>query len=156
MAINTDSSPAGVNVNVGGAVQIDGQGLVSGTCNAANAGSIDVADGCYYYCDGAYRQAFNVAFNEGATPANPAAQTCNYDKRCTFDDKDKGIEIKLRPGDQVTAYKVERSANCAAEEAIIECKPDGTFDQPAFTFSYCMPRDQTSTGIIADYNPRDA
>jgi hypothetical protein len=33
MAINTNTVPAGVNVNVGGAVQMDGQNLLSVACN---------------------------------------------------------------------------------------------------------------------------
>jgi hypothetical protein len=37
MAINTGIVPAGVNVNVGGAVQMDGQNLLSVACNTGIA-----------------------------------------------------------------------------------------------------------------------
>jgi hypothetical protein len=77
MAINTESAPAGVNVHIGGAVQIDGQQKFTGACTGALAGTFDTENGCYYYCDGSYRQAFNVAFNKGG--ANPDAQSCDFD-----------------------------------------------------------------------------
>jgi hypothetical protein len=82
MAINTESAPAGVNVYIGGAVQIDGQQKVSEECNSTLAGTFDTENGCYYYCDGRHRQAFNVAFNKGV---NPDAQNCEHDERCDFD-----------------------------------------------------------------------
>jgi hypothetical protein len=139
MAINATGSPAGVNVNVAGAVQIDGQKLLSGACNAGLAGSFEVQNGCFYYCDGTFRQAFNVAFNEGTTPANPDVNECLHIGRCEFDG------IKLRPGDKVTAYKYERDANCndVAIKKDITCQQSGYFDYGNFPFSYCMPWDKT-------------
>jgi hypothetical protein len=141
MAINATGSPAGVNVNVAGAVQIDGQKLLSGACNTGLAGSFEVENGCFYYCDGRYRQAFNVAFNEGDIPANPDVNKCGTLGRCEFDG------IKLRPGDEVTGYKVERSADCSSERKVIECYPDGHFGtdgvDDTFKYAYCMPWDKT-------------
>jgi hypothetical protein len=41
--------------------------------------------------------------------------------RCDFDG------IKVRPGDKVTGYAKERSANCANEEKVIACGANGKF-----------------------------
>jgi hypothetical protein len=137
MAINATGSPAGVNVNVAGAVQIDGQKLLSGACNAGLAGSFEVQNGCFYYCDGLYRQAFNVAFNEISNPANPKVEECLHIGRCEFDG------IKLRPGDKVKAYQAERNENCGAIEKDITCLQNGDFDDKNYPYSYCMPWDRT-------------
>jgi hypothetical protein len=76
--------------------------------------------------------------------------------RCDFDG------IKVRPGDRVTGYAKERSANCANEKEDIACGAHGKFIQSGSTtemtdnsypFSYCMPWDSTGTGIIEAYHP---
>jgi hypothetical protein len=89
MAINTGYSPAGVNVNIAGAVQIQGQGLVgSGTCTGVLAGTFDMKEGCFYFCDGRYRHSLNAAFSDAV---GTEEQNCEYVDRCDFDG------IKLRP-----------------------------------------------------------
>jgi hypothetical protein len=88
MAINTGFSPAGVNVNIAGAVHIGGTaGTGLATCNQDLAGTFDMKEGCFYFCDGVYRQSLNAAFNE----AVPGEQQCDHVERCDFDG------IKLRP-----------------------------------------------------------
>jgi hypothetical protein len=140
-----------VNVNVAGAVQMDGQQLhlITGSCNTGIAWTFEVENGCFYYCDGKYWQALNVAFNEGTNPANPDKATdCRHIGRCEFDG------IKIRPWDQVTAYSKNRSDNCDSVKRVIECKDDGTFGTGStFIYSYCMTRDGTSLDIIDKYHP---
>jgi hypothetical protein len=88
MAINTGFSPAGVNVNIAGAVQIEGsEGTELPECNQNLAGTFDMKEGCFFFCDGVFWQSLNAAFNEAAL----GEQQCNHAKRCDFDN------IKLRP-----------------------------------------------------------
>jgi hypothetical protein len=88
MAINTASSPEGVNVNIAGAVQIGGsEGTGLQDCNQNLAGTFDMKEGCFYFCDGVFWQSLNAAFNEAAL----GEQQCNHADRCDFDG------IKLRP-----------------------------------------------------------
>jgi hypothetical protein len=62
MSINTGTSPAGVNVHLAGAAQLSNEiaQVANGTCTSAQAGTfeIDAANGCFFYCDGTYRQAY--------------------------------------------------------------------------------------------------
>jgi hypothetical protein len=89
MAINTDTVPRGVNVNVAGGIRISAQGLVGDDvkCGSDLAGTFDMTGGCFYFCDGKYRQSLNVAFNE----IIEESQECKFAERCEFDG------IKLRP-----------------------------------------------------------
>jgi hypothetical protein len=83
MAINTGSIPAGVNVGVAGAVHLEGEGkLGTGTCTQNLAGTFEVENGCFYFCDGRYRQSLNVAFNELMAVDK---KECRYIERCEFD-----------------------------------------------------------------------
>ena len=103
-------------------------------------------EGCFYYCDGLYLQSLNAAFN--AAVGQDEKMNCDHIARCEFDG------IRLRPGDQVTAYNEIRSPNCEAEtvKAKIECGKDGKFinlkdgklvGEGKYAHSYCMPRDGT-------------
>jgi hypothetical protein len=88
MAINTASSPTGVNVNIAGAVQIEGsEGDKLPECNTNLAGTFDMKEGCFYFCEGVFWQSLNAAFNEAAL----GEQQCDHAKRCDFDG------IPLRP-----------------------------------------------------------
>jgi hypothetical protein len=104
-------------------------------CDASLGGTFDVEGGCYYFCDRSFRQSFNVSFYEDMT--GDGSKECGYDKRCDFDG------VKLRPGDQVEAYNVERAGveGCNAHKQTITCSGTGTFNFPAYKHSYCMPYD---------------
>jgi hypothetical protein len=152
MAINAASSPTGVNVNIGGAVQIDGRGLDLTVCNPDTAGTFEMENGCFYFCDGSYWQSLNAAFNEG----NQNGQQCEYMSRCEFNG------IKVRPGEQVWAYKYERDPNTTTTQGCetldvnkkkITCGTDGKFNDQGYTYSYCMPYDGTPLDIINQYHP---
>jgi len=145
MAINTASSPTGVNVNIGGAIQIDGQGLLSQSCSGTNlTGTFEVENGCFYYCDGTFRQSLNAAFNE---TANGNSQ-CKFRSRCDFNG------IKLRPGERVDAYNTERAGaeGCASHMQTLTCGQNGELNKD-YPYSYCMPWDGTATGTINDFHP---
>ena len=93
MAINVETggenlNPAGVNVHIGGAVHLDGGGMKA--CGSDRAGTFDVQDGCFYFCDGTYWQSFNVAFDD-AQAGKEGVRTCGNKTRCEFDG------IHLRP-----------------------------------------------------------
>ena len=103
-------------------------------------------NGCFYYCDGGWRQSLNVAFNKDVAAAGDG-QACNHMDRCEFDG------IKLRPGDKVEGYKAERSANCANERKEITCKMNPDSDFTTYKYSYCMPWDGTTEVIINDFHP---
>ena len=108
----TGEAHTGVNVTVEGAVHIDGQGLSSSSCTNALAGTFEVQNGCFYFCDGSYRQSFNVAFN---TSDIGGTKSCNHSTRCYFDG------VYLRPGDKVTGYSAPRSANCTTAQRELTC-----------------------------------
>jgi len=142
MAINVGESPAGVNVNVAGAVSLEHQHEVNnGTCTPALAGTFEVEEGCFYFCDGSFRQSFNVAFYSDS--AGEGAKACKHVDRCYFDG------IWLRPGDKVEAYNAIRHADCDSPSVkqVITC---GVDNFEAFPHSYCMPWDGTDVGIIEE------
>jgi hypothetical protein len=54
----------------------------------------------------------------------------------------------------VTAYSTGMSTNCESVKNTIKCGNDGTFGTgAAYTYSYCMPWDGTSTWLINSYHP---
>jgi hypothetical protein len=112
-----------------------------------------VKDGCFYYCDGQFRQSLNVAFNEAI---GDEKQDCSFMARCDFDG------IKVRPGDKVTGYSAERAGDCSTVEEKIICGQTGKFKvegsntemaDNTYKYSYCMPWDSTSEDIIKAYQP---
>ena len=133
MAINVGESPAGVNVNIAGAVSLEHQHAIENdSCTGALAGTFEVEDGCFYFCDGSFWQSFNVAFYNDS--AGEGAKECKHVDRCYFDG------IWLRPGDKVDAYDDIRHASCGDIKSVLTCGIDnqGDFDDK---FSYCMPWD---------------
>ena len=96
-------------------------------------------NGCFYYCDGGWRQSLNVAFNKDVAAAGDG-QSCDYMDRCEFDG------IKLRPGDKVEAYPKIRSDKCDTEKVVLTCT-GADFNG---YHSYCMPHDGTDVPTIVN------
>ena len=149
MTINVEiENPAGVNVHIGGAVHLDGATLLSGNCTADRAGTFNVKNGCFYFCDGRRRQSFNVAFDE-ATTNTGSKRGCEFDTRCEFDG------IHLRPGDKVNAYSAPRASNCNNVFKEITCNPNDNTDFTTYKYSYCMPWDNTTLDMKRSDNTTD-
>jgi hypothetical protein len=103
MGINTNTSPAGVNVSINGAAYLGGNskliesGTLTTSCYPAIAGTFEAVNGCYYFCDGQYWQVTNLSFGGDdvaiqCTHRNAATKVCNLDG------------FKLRAGDVMTGF----------------------------------------------------
>jgi hypothetical protein len=53
MVINTDTVLEGINLNIGGSMQLID--TPRGHCSDTNGGELIYDDGCFYYCDGEVR-----------------------------------------------------------------------------------------------------
>jgi hypothetical protein len=69
-------------VNINGSVEIDGTlGTYKRECNDDEYGTFNSIGGCFYYCDGDYRQLLDAAYYETGTNR----PTCKHISRCYFD-----------------------------------------------------------------------
>jgi hypothetical protein len=146
MAINTNATPAGVNVNINGAVYIGGQNLIAQPCTAALGGTFEQQNGCFYFCDGQYWQTLNLEFTGDDSTANRCNTTpYTVTTRCTLG------KAHFRAGDKTTAYNEYRSINNCKSETVT-CTKEGTWSPAGYTHPTCMLWDGT-TDPIDKYEP---
>lgn len=135
MGINTNTSIAGVNVVVNGSTLLGGTSKLLSTANSCTAntqGTMEIVNGCYYFCDGKFWQVVNLPFEGDNVPENCAHNNA-ASKTCYLD----GFE--LRAGDTMEAYNTLKSTNCASVKTTVTCKLDGTLDKPSYKYANCLP-----------------
>jgi hypothetical protein len=160
MAINTGAVTEGVTVEIGGGVKLGSNFNIlkerTGLCSKEISGTIASEDGCFFFCDGVYRQTLNDSFYEfagGKVPEGTLNQ-CELNARCKHD----GIEI--RPGDRVLGYQHPRHANCESIKTTLICDDNKASDNKInrdrfedYPRSYCLPRDGTSIQTMETMRP---
>lgn len=117
MGINVEGNQQNVNVNIGGSVYLGNEGKIANPCDASLKGTFERNDkGCYYYCDGIYRQLLNMSFTgddirgqctQGTNQNYVAQQLCTYGA------------TTVRPGDKLDgyiAYTGSSIADCASKK----------------------------------------
>jgi len=139
MAINADTSPTNVNVNIGGTVYLgSSQNKINSTCDSTLVGTIENNDGCYYYCDGLHRQRLNMGFKgddaqstKCTAPGNATKKFCEIGKT-TF-----------RPGDQVKGYR-NATAPCEVDDFICGINGNRGGGGPLTIYPACLPGELVS------------
>ena len=135
MGINKNDAPAGVNVAIDGAVYLGGVSKHTAvSCTDTHAGTIEAKNGCYYFCDGKFRQLASLSFMGDDVAAHcdgggslAVSQVCDLDG------------VKLRVGDTIQAYTVAKHSNCESQKTTITCQPDGTFGGATKYHLNCLP-----------------
>ena len=147
MGVNVESVSAGVNVSIGGHLQIQEEGLLS-AIGSGKQGTIETSRGCFYYLDGKYWQLLNAAF-EGdpdmiavcgenhPNKANISYMTCQIDGFGV----DGTDTITLRAGDRMVAYNAPTAILCdnVSVKREVTCKQDGTLNYPQYKYANCLP-----------------